>query len=265
MAPEGDGGGGGGAPPAPPAGGGDPKLLTEEDVGRMVNAAITSHLKRSQTETNKLITESIAGLKIDDKLSELVKQIKPVVEPDKDPSGKKGEMERQLQDLASKLELSEKRAQAAESARIEADNKRRFDNAMVEFRSMLQPKVRGELLNVAANNWALIEQRLKVAEDGSSTLRIKRSQYKGGPEQEEDIPLVEAVPILLASADAKPFLPAPSGGQQERPGAPNARPPRTPAAGNQNPSAADTSDAAKAQAVLDSLAAKNIDGGDIFG
>jgi hypothetical protein len=49
---------------------------------------------------------------------------------------------------------------------------------------------------------------------------VKHAPYKGADEVEENLPLDKAIPILLASDSAKPFLPAPapSGGPQVKGG-----------------------------------------------
>lgn len=186
--------------------------LSEEDVGRVVNAAVTSHLKRA---LGPAITEAFGGLKLDDKIAELIAKAVPKPKDGEGEGagtggkGKQTDLEKQFADLSAKLEATEKRATDAERSRIETEQKSKFDNAFTSFRNLVQPKLKPEFLDVVVPHWARTEGRLKVGDDGAATLRVKRAPYKGAPEQDEYLPLEEAVPILLASAEAKAFLPAP--------------------------------------------------------
>lgn len=215
LAPAGDGTGGDAG-----GGGGDPKPLTEEDVGKFVNAAVTSQLKRLLPQA---VTEAFSALKLEDKIGEAIAKLKPASDPggggdgDKGDKGGKGkvekdpELQRQFAELNAKLETSEKLRLEAEQKGKDAEQKRQFDNAFGSFKGMLSTKVRAELLDVAAAHFARTEERLKVGDDGSVTLRVKKAPYKGAPEADEHVSLDEGVPLLLASNEAKAFLPAPGG------------------------------------------------------
>lgn len=213
LAPEGGEGGSGGA--GGKADGGDGKAgsagLSEEDVGRVVNAAVTSHLKRT---LGPAISEAFGGLKLDDKIAETIAKLIPKpAEKAADDAGKKTtDIEKQYAELAAKLEATEKRANESERARIDTEQRSKFDSAYTKFRNLVQPKVKQEFVDVIVPHWARTEGRLKVLDDGSATLRVKRAPYKGAPEVDEDVPLDEAVPVLLASSEAKAFLPAPGSG-----------------------------------------------------
>lgn len=187
----------------PPAG------ITEEDVGRIVNSAVTSQLKRLLPTA---IGEAMGGLKLDEQIAAAIAKVSPPPPDDPKDKGKgtKTDLEKRLEEMATKLETSEKRASDAEKLRLETEQARRLDAGTTAFRSALQAKLRPELLDVAVSHWGATQQRLKLAEDGSPLLRVKRAPYKGAPEQDEDLPLDQAIPILLAAEEAKPFLPAPA-------------------------------------------------------
>jgi len=185
-----------------------PAAITEEDVGRIVNSAVTSQLKRLLPTA---ISEAIGGLKLDEQISAALAKIQPPPTDDKDKqkAGSKTDLEKRLEEMALKLEASEASRLAAEKQRIDTEQARKLDAANTALRAALQPKLRPELLEVAASHWGTVQGRLKLAEDGSPLLRVKRSPYKGAPEQDEDLPLADAIPYLLASEEAKAFLPAP--------------------------------------------------------
>lgn len=207
-------GGGGEAPPAFT----DAQLAV---IGQTVNSAITSHAKRQ-----KPLADELKALDWKSLLSPVVTELLP--RPDEGSGGGdagggkakggKGDdaMARQLQDLASKLEASEKARAEEARLRSEAETQRHADRANSELRNLLQPKVRPELLDVLGRDLA---RAVKVdPTTGAATLTVKRAPYKGAPEQDEDLPLAEAVPHWLTSENAKVFLPPPGAG--------NAPPPR---------------------------------------
>lgn len=188
-----------------------PSGMTEEDVGRIVNAAVTSQLKRLLPAA---VTEAISGMKLPEMISAQVAAMKDPGE-EEPTSGKpknqpKSELEKQLQELAAKLEASEKATKEAERLRIETEQARRLDAGTTAFRTALSSKLRPELLDVGVSHWGTVQKRLTVNDDGTVLIRVKRAPYKGAPEQDEDLPLAEALPILLASEEAKPFLPPPA-------------------------------------------------------
>lgn len=243
-------------------GGEGPKALTEEDVGKvlgpMVNGAVMNHLKKALPAA---LAEALGGLNLDGKIGEAIAKLAPPP-PQDEPKGKAPKddvLQRQIADLASKLEASERARADAERARADADAQRRHDAAVTEFRNAIAPKLRPELLGVAVSHWATVEGRLKVGDDGVATLRVKRAPYKGAPEEEADLPLAEAIPALLSSEAAKPFLPAPSTP------APKTQT-RAPFAGAPSPAGQPVGldDAAKAAAVIEALARSGVDPSDAF-
>jgi hypothetical protein len=158
----------------------NPPGLSEEDVGKIVNAAVTSQLNRALPKALEA-----AGLKLPELIQAQLAAIKPPESPD-DPAkpgkpGTKSDLEKTVQELAKKLEDAEKATKEAERQRIEAEQARRHDAAVTAFRSALQPKIRQELLDVAVSHWGSTEKRLTLSEDGSPLLRVKRAPYKGAP------------------------------------------------------------------------------------
>lgn len=241
--------------PKKPEGENQPKPLYEEDVGKIVNAAVTSHNGRMQ----KALEASFAA-KLEEFKTEFSKQFAaPAPKSDKGGDegggkpGTKSELERQIQSLAEKLEASEKARQAEAQRASEIEQQSKFSSAKNAFRSAVAAKVRPELLDPFIELYAGPYGRLKVSEDGKPILTVKRAPYKGAPEQDEDLSLEEAVPVLLASKDVSPFLPAP-GGQQGGNGIPQQR--------TQLPAyqlaAQDQSDMAKLHAVGEALKAAGL-------
>ena len=200
-----------------------PKPLTEEDVGRIVNSAVTAQLKRSLPQA---VTEAVTGLKLDEQIGAAVAKLQsPKLEP---PAGGEGDdggsgrvttkdLQKQITTLSEKLEASEKKATAADQQRVEIEQRVRFDRGLTAFRSGVQQHVKSDLLDVFVEHHGRTKGRLKVDENGNATLTVKKPPYKGAPPVDEDLPLAEAIPLLLASEEAKPFLPAPGGHQEKQP------------------------------------------------
>lgn len=201
----------------PTGGGGAAEPFTEAQlavIGQTVNSAITGHLKRSLPGA---VAEGFKTLNIGQAIADEVAKLapqKPTASDDDGDKGKAGKgkvdpaIEQQIKDLATKLETSEKLRVDADKARVDAEQRRLLDGANTQFRNALQPKLRGELLDVAVGHFG---RDLKLAEDGTPLIRVKRAPYKGAPEQDEDVSLAEGLPILLATEGMKPFLPAPKG------------------------------------------------------
>lgn len=233
-------------------------------IGSIVNSAITNHLKRSlgpqiaealkATKWDEMLGPSVTGL-IDKYLEDLPDPDAAPEDDQADPKsgkrpGKRGAdsaVEQQLQKLATDLENERKARSAAEQATKEAEQKRLMESANTAFRNALQPKLRADLLDVAVGHFG---HALKVAEDGSPLLRVKRAPYKGAPEVDDDVALAEALPILLASESMKPFLPAPGADGTPRKGG-------SPSVGGSGATALDSKD--PADRVAARLAAMGID------
>ena len=189
--------------------------LTEEDIGKIVNAAVTSQLKRAIpnaiAESLKTVDWSgTLGTIVDEKLKTFQP---PAPEKGQESEGSKADpkIEAQLRAMSEKLEASERRAKEAEDARAQVELQRQRDAGISAFRSKVSEKVRPELLDVFVEHFA--GKRLELDEKGNPLFSVKRSPYRGAPEEDVKLSLEEAIPILLTSKEVSPFLPAP-GGQQ---------------------------------------------------
>lgn len=212
------------APNDEPSGGGGggetPKQLTEEDVGRIANQAITAQFKRLNIEGK--IGEAIKGLDLDTKFKELVDTLKPQGEAPKGPGGTDAKSElppevaKHLQQLTDQLE-SEKAARLAEkTAREESERKHQFDTGRQRLYESLKTHADSNLHDVWVDH-LIHHNRLKV-EDGHTLLEVEHSPVKGMPKQKEFLPLEDALPHLIGSQDSKRFMavPDPSGGAGSR-------------------------------------------------
>lgn len=212
LAPEPGQAGGGNADPEAP------KPLTEEDVGRIVNQAVTSQLKRLNLEGK--IADSIAGLKLDEKFEALVSKIgdgKPpqgVFEGDKGKGQIDPEIARQLTALNEKLEAERELRIKAEQSKAETEQAHRFDAA--------KQSLAGKLKEHADDRWhdlwvehLVNNQRLKLDDDGAPQLLVEYAAVKGMPKTREFMPLEDAIPHLVKEDASKRFMavPDPSGGQ----------------------------------------------------
>jgi hypothetical protein len=185
--------------------------LTEEDVGKIVNSAVTSQLKRV---LGPALAEALGGLKLDEKIAEAVSKAAPAKSEEEKPekNAKETALEKSVRELSEKLEKSEAARAEGDKQRAQIEQDRRFDAGVAALRAQLDGKVNKLYLDDAVDRWAKLDGRLKIAEDGTATFRVKRAPYKGASEVDEDLPLAEAIPLMLASKDAARFLPAPGGG-----------------------------------------------------
>lgn len=233
-----------------------PPPLTEEDIGRIANSAVTSHLKRALPGA---IKEGLAALNIGETIATQVAKLAPAppVEGDKPDDKKAGnpKLEAQLKELAEKLEKSEHARAEEARQRVEVEQARLRDSAVTSFRSAVSQKVRPELLDVFVDHYG--NKNLQLSEDGKPVLMIPQPEFKGGPEVPTAMPLDDkSIQLLLARKDVAPFLPAP-GGQQG-----GGDSPRT-FAGVKFASVPD-GDAAKAQHAIDVLKNMGVDTNDLF-
>jgi hypothetical protein len=202
-----------------------PKFITEEQFGELFNRAFTSQWKKYEKQLQSG-QEKFQGDLLT-KLDERFAQLKPPPSPSDDKqTAKDPEVKKQLEDMAAKLEASEKRFAESERARAEIERQRLFENAKTTLTGALKEKAHPDYLD----DWVrAVEPRLQLTNDGSATLKIKHSPYKGSPEVEEDLPLDQAVPKLLERPEFKKYQapPAPpegKGGRAPRSGPGNGTP-----------------------------------------
>jgi hypothetical protein len=183
LAPEGEGGIGGA-----PA---EPRILTEEDVSRIVNAAVTGHLKR---ELPKSITAAIgpaleAALKpIQEQFATKPAQPESAADPKASPEF--AAMRRQLDEQKTIIE-------AERGARLQAEQRQRQDSARASILSQIDPAVKPELKEFLSD---YLFNRTQFDESGAPLIRVIG---------DEPLPLKDGIASFLKSKEASAFLPAP--------------------------------------------------------
>jgi hypothetical protein len=209
-------GGGGGDPKDPPAN----PFSDEQQIalGQLVNQAVTSQMKRGLAPA---IAEAMKGINWGETLAPEFAKLAPVkTEPDPDPKGggTKSDLERQLAKIAGELEAEKSARTAADKLRLQVEHDRKVDAATVKLRAALQDKVAPGALEHALAHLTQVQKRLSVDENGKELFTVRKAAYKGGPENDEQVTLEEALPIVLAEDSMKIFLPAPKGQPGNNPG-----------------------------------------------
>lgn len=250
------------APDAAKGGNGDqaPAGMSEEDVGRIVNSAITSHMKRLDVAGQ--VKAALGELNLGD----LIKAEVEKIAPKPPPSGGAGDdakpktdpaIEARLRELAEQLEKSEAARLAEQKSRAELEQRHKRSAAKQSFRDAVAEKIRPDLLGVFVDHFADSRGLLKLDDNGAPVLTVKHAPYKGAAEEDVDMPLDQAVPLLLAQKDVHPFLPAPGG--QQGAGGEQKRPTFAGIAPTSIGGGSDGSDSNKAAAVVEQLSKLGID------
>lgn len=188
--------------------------MSEEDVGRIVNAAVTSQLKRL---LGPAITEAIGGLKLDKQIAAEVAKLKPEQAPEPKPSDggkpdpKVAALEATVQELKAKLA-----ADAEETKKLQQAS--RDKDALAALKSALGPLVRPEALDIAASHLFVAQKRVTVDEQGNPLISVRKSAYAGAAEEDVQMPLADGVQHWIKSPEGKFFAPAPSAGGQDTKG-----------------------------------------------
>lgn len=214
---EAGGGGGGGA------GGGSPKPMTEEDVGRIVNSAITSHMKR--LDLDKRFADQKTELQgLLSPITDALAKLAPAAKGDDDEGGKgKGknknidpDIAAQLEKLASDVEAEKQARLTAEQAVKDSEQRRLMDKARNDLAAGLKDVAHPDLHDVWVDTLVL-KNRLKV-EEGNALLEVEHAPIKGMPPQREFLPLPEALPKLIEHEESKRFkgVASPAGGGGNR-------------------------------------------------
>lgn len=185
----------------------------EEQLGNMVNAAVSAHIKRFTEKQLPAILEASLGKALEPIQAKLAAPQTP-----SDDEGKKKvketpemlAMAKQIEDMKRALEEKEQRATAAEK-------KARDERAYTELRASLEGKVRPELLDVVAENLFHVKKAVDFDEAGTPLFKSTRSPYAGAEPEEVRLPLRAGVEDFLKSEGAKAFLPAPSSGSGAAP------------------------------------------------
>lgn len=184
----------------------EPKYVTAEEIGNIVNSAVTNQLKRS---LGSAIDAALAPT-----LAKLAAQpaTPPAGETDEPTTKGKGKQSPELADMARKVEQMEK-ALATEKERVaSAEKKSREDAAYATLRSTLEGKVRPELLDMVAKHLFVVEGRVEVDDAGNPLFKSTKVPYTGADPEDVRLPLASGIEDFLKSDAAKPFLPAPNAG-----------------------------------------------------
>lgn len=216
------------APEGDPAGGdgdGGSPIFSEDQlkaIGQVVNQATTAQLKRM---LGPAIGDGLKGVNWGELLAPEFAKLTPAAPSGDDPAkggkgGKPGEtdLDKRIQQLATELETEKKARGEADKLRLKAEQDRRVDAARMKLRSALADKVAPGAVEHAVDRLTLVQNRLTVDENGNPTVRVRRPEYKGGPEVDTDLSIEDALPVLLAEEDMKIYLPAPKGGGNNNPG-----------------------------------------------
>lgn len=165
-------------------------------ITQVVNAAITSHLKR-QPDVKQLITEALSNYK------------PPVSEPSSDEPGKKsGKIDPQLTALQAKHEELIKALASAEEKRVAAERNARDNKAFSDLKSALTGKVRSGMEEAVAKLLYHVDKRTEIDEQGNVLLKVRRAPAQGFPEEDQLMPLTDGIEAYLKTKDAAPFIPA---------------------------------------------------------
>lgn len=178
-----------------------PKYVTEEQIGNVVNAAVSSHIKRF---TEKQLPQMFeAALKpISDKLN-----APPPPAPEGEEKKGNNKQDPQIAALQQQLEDFKRQAREAEERRVASERKSREDGAFSALKSALTPHVRPEMLDALAGYMFKVQGAVEVPEDGEPVFKTSRSQF--GVEEEVRLPIKDGIAGWLKTDAAKPWLPAP--------------------------------------------------------
>lgn len=194
--------GAGGAGTGQPTDGaqGQPAPLTSEDVSKMVNAAIATHLKR---DLGKLIADAVTPI------SQAVKDLQTRTEqqPKIDDAPKMSPeflaLQRQLEEMKTANKAAEERAAATE-------RKAKEERAFGELRSQLGRHVKPEHVDLLAKALYYGDKRVEFDDEGRALFRAQVPQYAGGPLQDQLLPLADGVEAFAKSKEAEIYRPAPT-------------------------------------------------------
>jgi hypothetical protein len=182
-----------------------PKYVTADEIGNIVNSALTARLPKMLTPA---IEAALAPI-----TAKLAAAPAPVAATEEqEPAKGKGKQSPELADMARKVEQMEK-ALASEKERVAAaEKKQREDAAYQTLRTSLEGKVRPELLDMVAKHLFVVEGRVEIDEAGTPLFKSTKVPYTGADPEDVRLPLASGVEDFLKSDAAKPFLPAPNSG-----------------------------------------------------
>jgi hypothetical protein len=187
----------------------DPQYVTADQIGNIVNAALTARLPKMLQPAIEAALAPITA-----KLS---------APPPTPPSGddgddkKKSKQTPEMAAMAKQIEDLTKGITAEREARAAAEKKQKEDRAYNELRQSLEGKVRPEFVDILAKNLFQVEGRVSFGDDGAILFKSSKAPYVGAEPEEVQLPLKNGVEDFLKSDAAKHYLPAPSGGSNTSP------------------------------------------------
>jgi hypothetical protein len=207
------------APGGAPAGDPSEKPLSTADiealVGKTVNAAVTSHLKRA---LGPAIAESIKSVPWKDVLVPVINELSES-EPEPAPGGgnEPSRPDPKLTALEQKYADLERKYTEGERIRAEIEARSRDEKAMSSLRTALQPHVHPDFLDVVARDLFLGQKRVTFDESGRPLLTVKKAPYNGSPEEDVQLTLEDGA-AHFAKTEGKRFAPPPAapGNQSSR-------------------------------------------------
>lgn len=187
----------------------DPNAELEQKIAGIVNAAVTSHLKRS--------LDKAIGAALETALKPIQDKIAQQHAPQNDGEGegktkKKGQEDPATEALRREVEALKQQAKDSADRAAAVEKKAREDRAYAELVQSLDGKVRPEFKEVAAKMLFHADKRVEFDDDGNPLFKTSKAPYAGTDPEDIHLPLRAGVDDWLKSDGAKPFLPAPSTG-----------------------------------------------------
>lgn len=180
-----------------------PQYVTKDDIAAIVNAAVSSHLKRSLDKSiGSALDAALAPIK--SKLDAPPPSAEEKTQQKQGPSPEVAALQKQLADMQA--------AMAKANADVAAERKRNHETAAYSaLKSELGGKVRPEALDAAADLIFHARKHVTVDDDGNATFKVRSSRGKGMPEEDLEYQLADGVREFLKTKDAALFLPSPGG------------------------------------------------------
>jgi hypothetical protein len=175
-----------------------PEYVTKEEIGNIVNSAVTNHLKRSSKSTEDAITKLL-----DERLKAFMPQPPPI--SDVKPPVTQSQPAPELAAMQAKYAELESKFTAEQERRTKAEQAQREDRAYGELKSLLNGQVRPEMLDIAADYLFTAKKRVEISEDGTPLFRGKTATG-----EDVHLPMEDGVMQFLKSKEGASFVPAPT-------------------------------------------------------
>lgn len=179
----------------------------DQKIAATVNAAVTSHLKRTLDKAIAAALEPTLKT-INEKLTA------PPPPPPDEEGGKKGKKaeDPETAALRKEIEALKDRARLSDEKAAAVEKKAREDSAYAALLQALDGKVKPEFREFVAKSLFHADKRVHFDEQGNPLFKSSKVPYAGAEPEDVDLPLKAGVEDWIKSESAKPFLPAPSPG-----------------------------------------------------